>query len=340
MKKILAAVITVAMMICCVVPAFAEVWQGTDELVPELVKVPKATKAPVLDGVLESSFWGEKFMHTTGAGRLEWGTEGGHIHPTDGSFEDSTGYTAAEDYYFRWDEEYLYIGVVTYHAYSSEVDASAMWSAGTDCLQIYIGLDDGDGDMYNDPHLGFGVNGNQDATAAYSSTFEQSMPDAADTATVNDGIKAAVGVDGLAITWEIAVPLADGLGSAGAIDDEYLFSCADIVEGQYYVQVGKGCLWAGKTPTDSPMLVFAEALAEEEPAAEEPAAEEPAAEEPAAEEPAAEEPAAEEPAATETVTPAPTTTTNTNPKTADVSVLFYALAAVSAIGGISVFKRK
>ena len=83
---------------------------------------------------------------------------------------------------------------------------------------------------------------------------------------------------------------------------------------------------------------------QEAPAAEEPAAEEPAAEEPAAtEEPAVEEPAAEEPATTETVTPAPTTpttTTNTNPKTADVSVLFYALAAVSAIGGISVFKRK
>ena len=37
-------------------------------------------------------------------------------------------------------------------------------------------------------------------------------------------------------------------------------------------------------------------------------------------------------------TPAPSTTTN--PSTADVSVLFYALAAISAIGGISVFKRK
>ena len=86
----------------------------------------------------------------------------------------------------------------------------------------------------------------------------------------------------------------------------------------------------------------ADAPAAEEPAAEEPAAEEPAAEEPAAEEPAAEEPAAEEPAE-ETVTPAPTTTTTTtknNPKTADVSVLFYALAAVAAVGGISVFKRK
>ena len=34
-------------------------------------------------------------------------------------------------------------------------------------------------------------------------------------------------------------------------------------------------------------------------------------------------------------TPAPS-----NPSTADVSVLFYALAAISAIGGISVFKRK
>lgn len=86
----------------------------------------------------------------------------------------------------------------------------------------------------------------------------------------------------------------------------------------------------------------AEAPAAEEPAAEEPAAEEPAAEEPATEEPATEEPATEEPAAeepAETVTPAPTNTNN-NPKTADVSVLFYALAAISAIGGISVFKRK
>ena len=73
-----------------------------------------------------------------------------------------------------------------------------------------------------------------------------------------------------------------------------------------------------------------------------PVEEEPTVEEPTVEEPTVEEPAAEEPAE-ETVTPAPTettTTTKTNPKTADVSVLFYALAAISAIGGISVFKRR
>jgi len=75
--------------------------------------------------------------------------------------------------------------------------------------------------------------------------------------------------------------------------------------------------------------------AEDAPAAEAPA-EEPA-EEPAVEEPA-EEPAEEEPAVEPViVTPAPAPST---PATADVSVLFYALAAVSAIGGISVFKRK
>jgi len=63
-------------------------------------------------------------------------------------------------------------------------------------------------------------------------------------------------------------------------------------------------------------------------------AEEPVVEEPAEEvvEEVAEEPAEEQVDVVSTPTPAPAT--------ADVSVLFYALAAVSAIGGISVFKRK
>ena len=341
MKKILAAVITVAMMICCVVPSFAEVWQGTDEIVPELIKVPKVTTPLVLDGVIEDA-WGENAVHVIGSSRAE---DPQLVHPTDGTFlDEASAMNATVDYWFKWDEEYLYVAIKAAKVYSSEVDGSALWSAGTDCFQFYIGLDDGDGDMYNDPHLGFGINGNQDATELFFNTFEQSMPDAADSATVTDGMKGKCAVDGLYQTYEIAIPLADGLGSAGAIDDEYLISVAFISDGSFYAEMGQGVLWSGKTPTNSPMLVFAEAPAEEapaeEPAAEEPAAEEPAAEEPAAEEPAAEEPAAEEPAATETVTPAPTTTTNNNPKTADVSVLFYALAAVSAIGGISVFKRK
>ena len=343
MKKILAAVITVAMMIFCVVPAFAEVFVGTDEIIPELIKVPKATKEPVIDGVIEESFWGENFIHSIGSSRAE---DEIYIHPKDGTFlDDANAMNSVADYYFRWDENYLYIAAKISKVYASEADASAAWSAGTDGFQFYIGLDDGDGDMYNDPHLGFYVNGNQDATEVYFNTFEQSMPDAADSATTTEGLKGAVHVDGLYQTWEIAVPLADGLGSAGAIDDEYLICPCWLSEGTYYAQVGSGVLWANKVPTNCPMIVFAEALAEEEPAAEEPAAEEPAAEEPAAEEPAAEEPVAEEPAAEEpaeeTAAPAPTTTTTkNNPKTADVSVLFYALAAVSAIGGISVFKRK
>ena len=70
-----------------------------------------------------------------------------------------------------------------------------------------------------------------------------------------------------------------------------------------------------------------------EPAVEEPAVEEPTVEEPTVEEPAVEEPTVDEP------TPAPTPAPS-NPSTADVSVIFYALAALSAVGGISVFKRK
>ncbi|MBQ4627851.1 MAG: hypothetical protein IJB44_02105, partial [Clostridia bacterium] len=93
-----------------------------------------------------------------------------------------------------------------------------------------------------------------------------------------------------------------------------------------------------KTPTNCPMLVFSEALPVEEEPAEEPEVEvEEPAEEPEVEvEEPAEEPEVEveeEPEVEET--PAPS-----NPSTADVSVLFYALAAISAIGGISVFKRK
>ena len=79
------------------------------------------------------------------------------------------------------------------------------------------------------------------------------------------------------------------------------------------------------------------------PTAEAPA-EEPAVEEPA-EEPTVEEPETEEPEVTpsvETSTPAPvvSTSSNANPSTADVSVIFYALAALSAVGGISVFRKK
>ncbi|MBE6895823.1 MAG: hypothetical protein E7477_01875 [Ruminococcaceae bacterium] len=66
---------------------------------------------------------------------------------------------------------------------------------------------------------------------------------------------------------------------------------------------------------------------------EEPEVTEPEVTEPEVTEPEVTEPEAEE----EEETPAPSTT---NPSTADVSVLFYALAAISAIGGISVFKRK
>ncbi|MBO5036348.1 MAG: hypothetical protein J6D42_04640 [Clostridia bacterium] len=69
----------------------------------------------------------------------------------------------------------------------------------------------------------------------------------------------------------------------------------------------------------------------EEPEVEEPAEEPEVEVEEPAEEPEVE--VEEEPEVEET--PAPS-----NPSTADVSVLFYALAAISAIGGISVFKRK
>ena len=64
---------------------------------------------------------------------------------------------------------------------------------------------------------------------------------------------------------------------------------------------------------------------------------EPEVTEPEVTEPEVTEPEVTEPEDTEEpeVTPAPS-----NPSTADVSVLFYALAAISAIGGISVFKRK
>ena len=335
MKKILVAVVTVAMMLTLMVPAFAEIWVGTNEIIPELIKVPETTSKPVIDGVLEEKIWGEKFIHAEGAGRAE--TEG-FVHPTDGSFFDSAAYYNTTDVYFRWDKEYLYIGVVYSGAYNSIVDASALWSAETDCVQMYIGLDDGDGDAYNDPHMGWGVNGNQDATEAYANVFEQSMPDAADSATCTEGIQVAVGVDGLYTTYEMAIPLADCLGSEGALNDEYLISICPIDEGTYYYQIGQGVLWAGKTPTNCPMLVFSEALPVEEEPAEEPEVEvEEPAEEPEVEvEEPAEEPEVEveeEPEVEET--PAPS-----NPSTADVSVLFYALAAISAIGGISVFKRK
>ena len=75
------------------------------------------------------------------------------------------------------------------------------------------------------------------------------------------------------------------------------------------------------TPAEKSDKVVEDAPVVEEPEVE---VEEPA-EEPEVE---VEEPEVEE-------TPAPS-----NPSTADVSVLFYALAAISAIGGISVFKRK
>ncbi|MBQ4627805.1 MAG: hypothetical protein IJB44_01870, partial [Clostridia bacterium] len=234
MKKILVAVVTVAMMLTLMVPAFAEIWVGTNEIIPELIKVPETTSKPVIDGVIEEKIWGEKFIHAEGAGRAE--TEG-FVHPTDGSFFDSAAYYNTTDVYFRWDKEYLYIGIVYSGAYNSIVDASALWSAETDCIQMYIGLDDGDGDAYNDPHMGWGVNGNQDATEAYVNVFEQSMPDAADSATCTEGIQVAVGVDGLYTTYEMAIPLADCLGSEGALNDEYLISICPIDEGTYYYQI-------------------------------------------------------------------------------------------------------
>ena len=76
------------------------------------------------------------------------------------------------------------------------------------------------------------------------------------------------------------------------------------------------------TPAEKSDKVVEDAPVVEEPEVE---VEEPVVEEPEVE---VEEPVVEE-------TPAPS-----NPSTADVSVLFYALAAISAIGGISVFKRK
>ena len=63
MKKILVAVVTVAMMLTLMVPAFAEIWVGTNEIIPELIKVPETTSKPVIDGVLEEKIWGEKFIH-------------------------------------------------------------------------------------------------------------------------------------------------------------------------------------------------------------------------------------------------------------------------------------
>ena len=325
MKKILVAVVTVAMMVSLMVPAFAEVYVGTNEIIPELIKVPYTEKKPVIDGVLEADIWGEKFIHAEGAGRAE---VDGFVHPTDGSFFDSAAYYNTTDVYFRWDEEYLYLGIVYSGAYESEADAIAAWSAGTDFVQMYIGLDDGDGDMYNDPHMGFGINGNQDATEAYPYVFEQSMPDAADSATCQEGILGKVGVDGLYTTYEMAIPLADCLGSAGELNDEYLISICPIDAGTYYAQIGQGVLWAGKTPINCPMIVFSEALVVEEEVTEETEVETEVEEE-VTEEPEVEVEEEEE------ETPAPS-----NPSTADVSVLFYALAAISAIGGISVFKRK
>jgi hypothetical protein len=242
MKKILVAVVTVAMMISLMVPAFAEVWVGTNEIIPELIKVPYTAKKPVIDGVLEADIWGEKFIHAEGAGRAE---VDGFVHPTDGSFFDSAAYNNTTDVYFRWDEEYLYLGIVYSGAYESEADEIAAWAAGTDFIQMYIGLDDGDGDQYNDPHMGFGINGNQDASEAYPYVFEQSMPDAADSATCQENMLGKVGVDGLYTTYEMAIPLADCLGSAGALNDEYLISICPIDAGTYYAQIGQGVLWAG-----------------------------------------------------------------------------------------------
>ncbi|MBE6896898.1 MAG: hypothetical protein E7477_07340 [Ruminococcaceae bacterium] len=337
MKKILVAVVTVAMMISLMVPAFAEVYAGEGEIIPELIKVPMATSKPVIDGVIEEAFWGESFITANGTSRAD---ESAFINPDDGSYLDHEAAPYANsEFFFRWDEQYIYMAVKVSKPYESAVDEYAAWGADTDGIQVYFGLDDGDGDMYNDPHCQFWVNSNAECTEAYAQVFEQSMPDAADNATASDLMLAAVAQDGLYTIYEVALPLSEALGSEGALNDEYLFSLAFFFGGGTYgYQVGQSVFWAEKTPLNSPMLVFSEALAvEEEPEATEPEVTEPEVTEPEVTEPEVTEPEVTEPEVTEEpeVTPAPS-----NPSTADVSVLFYALAAISAIGGISVFKRK
>lgn len=332
MKKFLAVLVALTMVATLAVSSFAEVYQGEGETVPELIKVPQATTKPVIDGVLEESFWGEAFIIANGTSRAEEDT---FINPKDGTYLDSEAAPYANsEFFFRWDSEYLYVGVKVSKPYESQASASALWSDGTDCLQFYIGLDDGDGDMYNDPHIGFGVNADGGCTETYVQVFEQSMPDCSDSATCADNTLAAVGCEGLYTTYEVAIPLEDSLGMKGDLNDEYIFSVAFFFGSTYAYQVGQAVFWAEKSPTNSPMLVFSEALPVEEPDTTEDTTPD------TTEDTTPDTTEDTTPDTTEDTTPTPDTTTTTNPSTADVSVLFYALAAVSALGGISVFKRK
>jgi len=343
MKKTIIALLVAIMMLATMIPAFAEPFAGTNEVVPEEIIVPKTATPIAIDGKFEADLWGEAFIKCIATSRAEFDHV---INPRD-TFLDADGgaTTANSDWYFRYDDEYLYICAVVTKPYVSENVNGSLWTNVDDMMQLYFGIDDGDSEGTNDPHCGFGIVAAADCSETWVNCFEQSMPDAADTATVNDAVIASIGTEGLNSIYELAVPLAEALGysSLAEKDEICLFSgaffFADDIAGIAY-EVGEGVFWGDKKPTDSPLLIagpLAEVVAAEEPA-EEPAEE--VVEEPAEE--VVEEPAVEEPVE-EVVAPAPATTTpapTTTPKTADISVIFYALAAVSAVGGIAAFRKK
>ena len=337
MKKSLIALLVAVFMVVAMISASAEPYQADGELVPAEVTVPKAT-VNVLDGAIDAAY-GEAKLVVTGAGRSE---DEKLINPRD-SFADSDEALAVQiKWYFAWDEEYFYIAADVNKPYASEHDEYSNWGAGTDFFQIYFGNDFAD--PWGGAHLGLGFNGNSDASEIYVNVFEPSMPDTLDNATLNEMVIASISTNGLSTIYEVAIPLEDAVGIAPVVGEEIYFSGALFTsfDGQPAFQVGQGVFWADKDLEYCPLLILGDAVAVEEPVVEEPA-EEPAEEEPAVEEPAEEEPTVEEPAEEEPVvdepTPAPTPAPS-NPSTADVSVIFYALAALSAVGGISVFKRK
>ena len=109
MKKLLISLVTFAMMLSLMVPAFAEVYAGADEVIPELIKVPQATKKPVIDGFIEESFWGEPLIVAKATSRAESDL---FIHPRDGSYPDLPHALSADsEAYFRWDADNLYIAL-------------------------------------------------------------------------------------------------------------------------------------------------------------------------------------------------------------------------------------